>query len=213
MDTSPPATNCIQVLVVEGEFLLRAGLSRLLAPFRDIRVVGQAGTTNGLLERLRRAEVDVVVMGGRLEDGRAAGAIAAARTAGWRTPILMLGSSYQGPHSAAEAVRAGASGFMPTNANPEQLAQGIRKLHAGLPLFEPSPQWAMTVGPDGRARVVTPREREVLAHIERGLSNRQIGIELGIAMRTVDKHVENLMRKFDVRNRRDLADEFRAAAS
>lgn len=206
-------TRAIRVLVAEGESLLRTAISRLLVPFRDISVTRHAAGVAELLSQLHLGDTDVVVIGSRLEDARPPDAVAAARRAGHRTPILMLGASSQGPHTVAAAVRAGVSGYLPTSCEPEELARAVRTLHAGHPLFQARSDWHACMFTDGRPVMVTPREREVLAHVERGLSNRQIGMALGIAMRTVDKHVENLMRKFQVRDRRRLVAEYREAAS
>jgi DNA-binding NarL/FixJ family response regulator len=207
------ADEQIGVVVAEGEFLLRAGLSGLVGEFPDLRIAGQAGNTVQLEAQLRRGGVDVVLMGSRLEDARASHAVTTMRQTGWRTPVLVLGASYQGRQHVTEAVRAGASAFLPMTVDSTELAHAIRRVHTGEAVFQLDPAWGMHLVSKQDTCRVTPRERQVLEQVERGLSNRQIGIELGIAMRTVDKHVENLMRKFDVRDRRLLARVLSTAAS
>lgn len=205
--------DTINLVVAEGEFLLRAGLSGLLQNFDDLHVQGQASTLAQLDGELRRGGVDIVVLGGRLEDARAGNAVRAMRAAGWGTKAIVLGPSYQGRQHAAEAVRAGASAFLPMTVDPAALAHAVRRVHAGEGVYQLDPGWGMHLVAGQATCHITPRERQVLEQVARGLSNRQIGIELGIAMRTVDKHVENLMRKFAVRDRRLLVGVLSSAAS
>jgi DNA-binding NarL/FixJ family response regulator len=105
-------------------------------------------------------------------------------------------------------VKAGAHGYLRKDTTPNELRQAITAIHRGDGYFSPAVARHLTAAVQGRLEeeieptpeVLTPREREVLIRISRGLTNRQVAADLGISVRTAEAHRDNLMKKLGIRN-------------
>jgi DNA-binding NarL/FixJ family response regulator len=198
------------VLVADDDHLMRAGLAELLTVDPDIQIIGQAATGRQAVDLTRRLSPDVVLMDVRMPDldGIAATREVLAVSPEIRVVIL---TTFEQDDYIFGALSAGASGFLLKRTSPEELLAAIRTVAAGDSLLSPSVtrivvdrvarQPVAGATADGRLDDLTPREREVLALIARGLSNGEIGAELVIEESTVKTHVKRILMKLGLRDR------------
>jgi DNA-binding NarL/FixJ family response regulator len=200
----------IRVLIADDDNLMRAGLVELLTADPAIEIVGQAATGREAIERTRRLAPDVVLMDVRMPD---LDGIAATRELSQAVPdtrVLIL-TTFEQDDYIFGALRAGASGFLLKRTRPEDLIAAVHTTATGDALLSPSvtrrviDRMAHQPTPDLAARAdlghLTPREREVLSLIARGLSNREIATELVVEESTVRTHVKRILMKLHLRDR------------
>ena len=199
------------VLICDDQGLVRLGLRKILDVEPDLDVVGEAYDGEQAVQAAARLEPDVVLMDIRMPvlDGIAATRrIVAARSA---TRVLML-TTFGLDTYVYEALRAGASGFMLKDAPPEEIAAAVRIVARGEALLAPAitrgviEEFArMPAVPRARqpkeVADLTPREREVLDLLVRGLSNTEICRTLVISDATAKTHVARILQKLGVRDR------------
>ena len=200
----------IRVLIADDDHLMRAGLAELLGSDPTIEIVGQAASGREAIDRTRRLDPDVVLMDVRMPDldGIAATGELTRVAPGCRVIIL---TTFEQDDYIFGALRAGASGFLLKRARPEELINAVQVVAAGESLLSPSvtrrviDRMAMQPTPDltNRSRLdrLTPRERETLELIARGLSNREIAAVLVVEESTVRTHVKRILMKLDLRDR------------
>jgi DNA-binding NarL/FixJ family response regulator len=199
------------VIVVDDQVMVRAGLAAIVGAQPDMEVLGEAGDGAGALELAGRTGPDVVLMDVRMPgmDGLTA---TARLTAGERPPRVLVLTTFHQDAYVFQALRAGASGFLLKDAEPAQLVAAIRVVAAGEAMLSPAVTRrlldAFATGAvaaarpdDPRLATLTPRERDVLAAMARGLSNAEIAEALGIATGTVKAHVNALLPKLGARDR------------
>ncbi|MFG1698726.1 response regulator transcription factor [Nonomuraea sp. NPDC049309] len=195
----------IRVMLVDDQELLRAGFRMVLAAQPDIEVVAEAGDGAAALELLRRVEVDVVLM-----DVRMPGMDGVEATRLIRGPKVLILTTFDLDEYAFAAVKAGAAGFLLKDVPPADLVSAIRVVHAGESVMSPSTLRRMLNRfaehlPDGQgppeAASLTPREREVLLMVARGLSNAEIAARLAVAEATVKTHLGRVLAKLGLRDR------------
>jgi DNA-binding NarL/FixJ family response regulator len=199
-----------RVLIVDDDDLMRAGLIELLSGDASIQIVGEAATGREAIERARRVDPDVVLMDVRMPD---LDGIAATRELTRAVPgasVLILTTFEQDDHVFG-ALRAGASGFLVKRTRPEELIAAVHTIATGDSLLSPSvtrrviDRMAQQPTPDladqGRLDELTPREREVLQLIARGLSNREIATALVVEESTIRSHVKRILMKLGLRDR------------
>ncbi len=199
-----------RVLVADDEHLMRAGLIELLTTDPEIEIVGQASTGREAVELARRLAPDVVLMDVRMPD---LDGIAATRELSRTSPsvkVLML-TTFEQDDYVFGALRAGASGFLLKRTRPEDLIAAVHAIAAGDSLLSPSvtrrviDRMAQQPTPElaGQAKLeaLTPRERDVLELIARGLSNREIAAALVVEESTIRTHVKRILAKLDLRDR------------
>ncbi|HET8742701.1 MAG TPA: response regulator transcription factor [Gaiella sp.] len=203
-------TGPIRVLLVDDDALMRAGLAAILSSDEGIDVVGEAGDGRAAVEAVRELRPDVVLMDVRMPglDGIAATREIVATDGAVRVVIL---TTFEDDDYIFGALTAGASGFLLKRTSPELLLDAIGAVAAGDSLLSPSVTRRvidrMAALPSGeavldrRVETLTPREREVLEQLARGLSNSEIAAALVIEESTVKTHVKRILMKLGLRDR------------
>jgi DNA-binding NarL/FixJ family response regulator len=199
-----------RVLIADDDDLMRAGLVELLTVDPAIEVAGQAATGREAVEQARRLAPDVVLMDVRMPDldGIAATRELARTAPGVRVLIL---TTFEQDDYVFGALRAGASGFLLKRTRPEELLAAVHTIASGDSLLSPSvtrrvidrmaQQPTPELADQARLDALTPREREVLERVARGLSNREIAAALAVEESTVRTHVKRILMKLELRDR------------
>jgi DNA-binding NarL/FixJ family response regulator len=205
----------IRVLIVDDQSLVRTGLSVLLDAEEDIEVIGQATDGVEAVEHAGRLRPDVILMDVRMPrlDGLAATRqiVDDPTLAAVRVVIL---TTFEIDEYVFEALRAGASGFLLKDADPEELLRAVRVVHEGESLLSPAvtrrliDEFVARPGlvqvDSDRLDVLTDREREVVGLVGGGLTNEEIATELVISPATARTHVSRAMVKLHARDRAQL---------
>jgi len=198
-------TGDIRVLIVDDHQMVREGIKVLLSTCDDIAVVGEAADGAEALEQCRLIGPDVVLMDILMPvmDGAEA---TAQITASWPEMRVIALTSYLDQEYVEKTLDAGAISYLLKDARPEALTRAIRDAVAGRGTIDSG---AMRVLMERRAddvgRDLTPREREVLALLAGGLSNKEIAETLTLSVGTVRLHVSNILSKLGAPNRTTAA--------
>jgi len=202
----------IRVLLVDDQRLVRAGLRMLCESAPDMEVVGEADNGQQAIRLFEQVSPDVVVMDLRMPVVDGVTATTRIRAAHPAARVVVL-TTFDDDDHLYPALAAGATGFLVKDAAPDDLLDGIRRAAAGESPFSPTVLKRL-VDHAVRAHAETPtvlpeslttRERDVLALIGAGLSNREIADRLHLGVTTVKTHVANLMTKTGSPNRVRLA--------
>jgi DNA-binding NarL/FixJ family response regulator len=204
----------IRILLADDQTLIRAGFRALLNAEPDMAVVAECGTGRDAVRLAAREHPDVVLMDIRMPGGdglEATRQIMAARDL-QGTRIIIL-TTFELDEYIAEAVRAGAAGFLVKDTEPEELLRAVRVVHDGDALLSPSVTRRIMALLAVQSRAATPpraldqiteREREVLQLVGEGLNNAEIAERLFITPLTAKTHVSRIMTKLLVRDRAQL---------
>lgn len=198
------------VLIVDDDHLMRAGLAELLTADATIEVLGQAANGREAVERCRSLAPDVVLMDVRMPDLDGIEATRRLAAVAPASRVLIL-TTFEEDNYVFDALRAGASGFLLKRTRPEELIAAVHTIAAGDSLLSPSvarrvidrvvQQPLADLAERGQLLSLTPREREVLALVARGLSNREIAAALFVEDSTVRTHVRRILMKLGLRDR------------
>jgi DNA-binding NarL/FixJ family response regulator len=199
----------IRTLVVDDQALVRGGLRAMLEAQDDIDVVGEAGDGAEAVEQALLRRPDVVLMDIRMP--RMDGIEATRRlSAATHPPRVLILTTFDVDEYVYEAMRAGAAGFLLKDTAPARLADGVRTVAAGEALLAPTvtrrliEHYVRRPAPaeDGeRFAELTARELDILRHVARGLSNREIAGLLFLSEATVKTHVTRILGKLGLRGR------------
>jgi DNA-binding NarL/FixJ family response regulator len=190
----------ISVLIVDDHPVVRQGLRALLSVQDDIVVAGEAGDGPTALSLATSLRPDIVLLDLKLPGTDGIALLEPLRAAGLR--VLVLTSATE-PSAAAQAVRAGAAGVLYKDIDPDALVRAIRSVRDGNVLLAREALGSLVRG--SRVDTLTPREREVLAGIAEGRSNREIARSLQVSEKTVKAHVSSVLAKLGVQDRTQAA--------
>ena len=196
----------IRVLLVDDHAVVREGLRTFLDLQDGIEVVGEAADGLEGVAAAERLRPDVVLMDLVMPRLDGVGAMRELRTRLPRVRVIVL-TSFAEDDKLLPAVQAGAAGYLLKNAQPQELARAVRAAHAGEALLDPqvAARLLESIAQPAAPDPLTRREREVLELIGRGMSNKRIARELGIAEKTVKTHVGHVLAKLGVTDRTQAA--------
>ena len=213
-DTSPSAQRAApqtRLLLVDDHEVVRAGLRTLLDLEVDLDVVGEAASGEAAVVQARRLRPDVVLLDVVMEGLGGVEACRTLRSLPQPPRVLML-TSYSDDDAVISSILAGASGYLLKNTSRAELLRAIRAVAAGQELIDPSVTGKVTRRLAQLARTPEPlpdplseREREVLALIARGCTNREIAERLVIAEKTAGHHVSHILDKLGLSRRSEAA--------
>jgi DNA-binding NarL/FixJ family response regulator len=202
----------IRILIADDQELVRTGLRLVLQAYDDLDVVAEAGDGQQACELAEKWRPDVILMDVRMPRMDGIEAVSRLGTAALDPPprVLML-TTFDLDEYVFGALRAGAAGFLLKDASRERLVDAIRVVNAGEALLSPSVTRRLIEefakrrdplrSPDAVTAALTPRERETLGLVARGLSNTEIAQRLFVTEATVKSHVSSVLTKLGLRDR------------
>nr|WP_281361005.1 response regulator transcription factor [Schumannella luteola] len=202
--------------MVDDQALFRTGIRMLVSSQPDLEFVGEAGDGVEGISLAASAKPDVILMDIRMPvlDGIDATArIVQARTAGAESPRILVLTTFDLDEAAARAIRAGASGFVLKDADPEFLLAAIRTVHAGTSviaasatkeLFQQFGSRSSATAPPPEFGELTQREREIFLLAAAGRSNSEIAAQEYVSEATVKTHISRILAKLGLRDRVQL---------
>nr|WP_206324722.1 MULTISPECIES: response regulator transcription factor [unclassified Streptomyces] len=195
--------------MVDDHQVVRRGLRTFLEVQDDIEVVGEAADGAEGVARAEELRPDVVLMDVKMPGTDGIEALKRLRALDNPAKVLIV-TSFTEQRTVVPALRAGASGYVYKDIDPDALAGAIRSVHAGHVLLQPEVAEALLAQDDpqggtGRGTTLTEREREVLGLIADGRSNREIARALVLSEKTVKTHVSNILMKLDLADRTQAA--------
>nr|WP_202450634.1 response regulator transcription factor [Streptomyces sp. SID4917] len=196
-------------MLVDDHQVVRRGLRTFLEIQDDIEVVGEASDGGEGVARAEELRPDVVLMDIKMPGMDGIEALRKLRELDNPARVLIV-TSFTEKRTVVPALRAGASGYVYKDVDPEALAGAIRSVHAGHVLLQPEVAGALlaqdeTGAGQGRGTSLTDREQEVLGLIADGRSNREIARALVLSEKTVKTHVSNILMKLDLSDRTQAA--------
>ena len=211
--------DTIRVVICDDHAVFRRGLVLVLEDEPDIEVVAEAADGESAVEVAVALQPDVVLLDVRMPGTTGIEAARQIRQRGPGVKLLMLTVSDE-EEDLFEAIKAGASGYLLKAVSIEEVAASVRSVAAGQSLIPPSMAARLLsefsnlaeraeaqregTGPSPALRL-TERERQVLRELARGLTNRDIGVELGISENTAKNHVRNILEKLNLHTRTEAA--------
>lgn len=196
----------IRVVLVDDHHVVREGLRAFLDVQGDIEVIGDAADGDAAVDLIETLRPDLVLLDLKLATSDGVEVVRELKARDNPARIVVL-TSFTEPSSVVPALRAGAVGYLFKDVDPDALAQAIRAVHAGQVLLEPEVATALLAGDpiDERAGALTEREREVLAEIARGRTNREIARALVVSEKTIKTHVSSILSKLGLADRTQAA--------
>lgn len=190
-------TKKIRILLVDDHMAIRMGLMTAINDALDMEVVADVEDGHEAISAYRKHQPDIVVLDLRMQGMSGVETLRALRTEFGGVRVLVY-SNYAKGEEVYQAIKGGASGFAVKEMSLEQLLEAIRVVHSGEQ-FIPM-QVAARIGERMLARL-SPREMEVLKHLAKGLSNKEIAAQLGLVVGTIKIYVANIYAKLGVSDR------------
>jgi two-component system response regulator NreC len=206
------AKEKIRLMLADDHVVVRSGLRMLLEARPDIDIVAEAESGREAVEKAKIVHPDVILMDIQMPDMNGIEATERIKEVSPDTAVLAL-TMHEDDHYFFEMLHAGASGYVPKRAAPDELLKAIHIVSEGNVFLYPSLASRLVQDYLRRAEAgdqpmvqddLTPRELEVLTLIAEGLTNPEIADRLVISVKTVDRHRENIMRKLNMHSRIDL---------
>jgi DNA-binding NarL/FixJ family response regulator len=196
----------IRVLIADDHVTVLEGITAIIGRQADMEIVAEAPNGREAVELWKCHCPDVALIDLRMPELDGVGAIKQIRAHNASARIIIL-TTFDTDHDLMNAVKAGAKGYLLKDSRREDLLEAIRKVHRGETCLPPTLVEKLATGLTREP--LTEREREVLEHLARGKSNKEIGALLSVSETTIKSHVGSIFRKLGVLSRTEAA----AAAS
>ena len=198
----------IRILVADDHAIVRRGLRQIVADESDMEVVGEAQTSQEILDLARQEEWDVIVLNVSMPGRGGFEALKALKQTHSKRPVLVL-SMYPEDQFAVRAFRAGAAGYMTKESAPEELVQAIRKVVRGGKYVSPSlaEKLAAELGEDTERpphEALSEREYHVLCLLASGKTVTQIAAEMSLSVRTISTYRARLLEKMRMKTNAEV---------
>jgi len=202
----------LRIMIVDDHEVVRDGIKALLAEEEGLTFAGEAGGVREAIERAEWVRPDVVVMDIRLPDGSGIDATREIRARFPNTQVLML-TTFADDEALFASIMAGAAGYVLKQVKGGDLVRAIRAVGAGQNLLDPT----VTKGvldrlrkgkhllSDERLARLSAQEERILGEVARGRTNREIGVDLKLAEKTVKNYVSSILSKLEVARRAEAA--------
>ena len=197
------AAHPIRVMIVDDHDMVRRGLSAFLKAKVDLQMVGEARNGREALAVCDEAQPDVILMDLVMPEMSGAEAAREIRARCPQVQVIAL-TSFEDKDLVQDALRAGAISYLLKNVSADELADAIRAAHAGRSILAPEAAQALietTAHGPSPGHDLTPREREVVALMVKGMTNPEIAERLVVSRSTAKAHVSNILSKLGVSNR------------
>jgi DNA-binding NarL/FixJ family response regulator len=216
LTAQPPATRPVRIGIVDDDPLVRSGLRLLFANAPDVEVIAEGADGSDVPALIDAHHPDVILLDVRMPRVDGLAAVERLRSRPSPPRVVML-TTFHADTDVLRALRAGASGYLLKDAPPAELIDAVRRVAAGEPILSPAVTRRLIehltdpASHERRAAATalleraTGREREVASAVAQGLSNADIGTELGVSVPTVKAHVSRLLTKLGLDNRVQLA--------
>ena len=178
--------------------MVRMGFATLLAAEPDFQVVAEAEDGTQALAAFRDHQPDVTIMDARMPGGGGIDALARMRAENPAARVIIL-TTYDLEQPVLAAFEGGAAGYLLKSIKRDELVAAVRRVHAGGRCFPES--IAQRLAERGLHKRLSPREAETLELLRRGLSNKDIGLVLGVSENTAKAHVKAILQKLGVADR------------
>ncbi len=195
----------IRVLLADDHTLVRTGIRRILEGNPGMEVVAEAADGPAALAIATEVDADVLVLDLKMPGSDGVEVLRAVKEARPGLKVIIL-TMHDGREYVARAVRGGADAYLLKDSAVQDLVAAVEAVAAGGSYFSPAVQTQLADllrgegNEPARVQVLTDREREVLGWLARGLSSREVALELDISVRTVESHRANLMQKLGVKS-------------
>jgi DNA-binding NarL/FixJ family response regulator len=202
----------LRVMLVDDHEIIRSGLRSIIQQGGDLRVVAEAGTVADAVSEAARVRPDVIVMDVRLPDGNGIEATREIRARDEAINVLML-TTFADDDALFAAIMAGAKGYVLKQIQSGDVVRAIRSVGRGESLLDPPTTAAVlerlrkgrSAVTDERLARLSPQEERILALVAEGHTNRQIGLRLKLAEKTVKNYVSTILSKLEVERRTEAA--------
>ena len=202
----------IRVMLIEDHEMVRAGFQMLLGAQPDMEIVAEADSGDKALALLESHRPDVALLDISMHGLGAAETARALKRQLPRVRILVV-TIHASKEYLLEMLDAGVDGYLPKRAAAEELVSAVRSVHAGNSYIYPGLVDALVEGyrtrtdgakPEGVSRELTPRQLQVLRLIADGLTSQKAADQMGLSVRTIDRHIENMMKRLELHSRVEL---------
>ena len=204
--------SMVRVMLVDDHDIIRNGLRAMIEQAGDLRVVAEAGTVADAIREAARTRPDVIVMDVRLPDGSGIEATREIRAQNEQINVLML-TSFADDEALFSSIMAGARGYVLKKIRGGDVVRAIRSVGKGESLLDPVATAAVLerlrqgkhVVSDEKLARLSPQEERILMLVAEGHTNRQIGVRLRLAEKTVKNYVSTILSKLEVSRRAEAA--------